>query len=180
MKVDTDFVMSINGESVTTEHTLPVYNPATRSVFAKVPDASKAQLDTTVIAAREAFALWSNTPVDERQAALEHFADLLEERGWVGGEQTAAAFYTICVLKAVSVVSEYVVVELEGAFHSLGREDVGVVFQAKDEAGSVEVRDFRAVDCLPVIRTFCPNQRPGSQLIRPLISRRPAHNPRRK
>ena len=79
MKVDSDFVMSINGESVTTEHTLPVYNPATRSVFAQVPDASKAQLDATVAAARQAFAGWSQTPVDERQAALERFADLLEE-----------------------------------------------------------------------------------------------------
>ena len=79
MNVNTDFVMSINGESVTTEHTLPVYNPATRSVFAQVPDASKAQLDATVAAAREAFAGWSQTPVDERQAALERFADLLEE-----------------------------------------------------------------------------------------------------
>ena len=79
MKVDTDFVMSINGEAVTTEHTQPVYNPATRSVFAQVPDASKAQLDTTVAAARQAFAGWRQTPVDERQAALERFADLLEE-----------------------------------------------------------------------------------------------------
>jgi acyl-CoA reductase-like NAD-dependent aldehyde dehydrogenase len=79
MKVDTDFVMSINGEAVTTEHTLPVYNPATRSVFAQVPDASKAQLNATVTAARQAFAGWSKTPVEERQAALERFADLLEE-----------------------------------------------------------------------------------------------------
>ena len=71
MKVDSDFVMSINGESVTTGHTLPVYNPANRSVFAQVPDASKAQLDATVAAARQAFAGWSQTPVDERQAALE-------------------------------------------------------------------------------------------------------------
>ena len=66
MKVDSDFVMSINGESVTTGHTLPVYNPANRSVFAQVPDASKAQLDATVAAARQAFAGWSQTPVDER------------------------------------------------------------------------------------------------------------------
>jgi len=79
MKVDTDFVMSINGEAVTTEHTLPVFNPATRSVFAQVPDASKAQLDATVAGAQQAFAGWSQTPVDQRQAALERFADLLEE-----------------------------------------------------------------------------------------------------
>ena len=39
MKINTDFVMSINGEAVTTEQTQPVFNPATRSVFAQVPDA---------------------------------------------------------------------------------------------------------------------------------------------
>ncbi|MDB3966523.1 aldehyde dehydrogenase family protein, partial [Porticoccaceae bacterium] len=63
---------------VTTENTLPVYNPATRSVFAQVPDASKAQLDETVSTARQAFNLWSKTSADERQAALEAYADLIE------------------------------------------------------------------------------------------------------
>ena len=79
MKIDTDFAMTINGQSVTTENTLPVYNPATRSVFAQVPDASRAQLDQTVNAARQAFGSWSQTPVEERQAALERFANLIEE-----------------------------------------------------------------------------------------------------
>ena len=79
MKIDSDFVMTINGEAVSTDNTLPVYNPATRSVFAQVPDASQAQLDDTVSAARQAFASWSKTPVEARQAALERFADLLEE-----------------------------------------------------------------------------------------------------
>jgi acyl-CoA reductase-like NAD-dependent aldehyde dehydrogenase len=79
MKIDTDFVMTINGQAVTTDNTLPVYNPATRSVFAHVPDASKAQLDDTVSAARQAFGSWSKTPAEERQAALERFADLIEE-----------------------------------------------------------------------------------------------------
>jgi len=54
MKIQTDFVMSINGEAVTTEQTQPVFNPATRSVFAQVPDASKEQLDQTVDAAHRA------------------------------------------------------------------------------------------------------------------------------
>ena len=79
MKIDTDFAMTINGQMVTTENTLPVYNPATRSVFAQVPDASKAQLDETVSTARQAFNLWSKTSADERQAALETYADLIEE-----------------------------------------------------------------------------------------------------
>ena len=78
MKIQTDFVMSINGEAVTTEQTQPVFNPATRSVFAQVPDASKEQLDQTVDAAHRALKVWSATPADERQAALEAYADLIE------------------------------------------------------------------------------------------------------
>ncbi|MFK7732716.1 MAG: aldehyde dehydrogenase family protein [Pseudomonadales bacterium] len=79
MNIESDFVMTINGEAVTTNNTLPVYNPATRSVFAHVPDASRAQLDESVRTAREAFKSWSKTPAEERQAALEKFADLIEE-----------------------------------------------------------------------------------------------------
>ena len=70
--------MSINGEAVTTEQTQPVFNPATRSIFAQVPDASKEQLDQTVDAAHRALKMWSATPADERQAALETYADLIE------------------------------------------------------------------------------------------------------
>jgi hypothetical protein len=33
MEIQTNFVMSINGEAVTTEQTQPVFNPATRSGF---------------------------------------------------------------------------------------------------------------------------------------------------
>ena len=79
MKIDTDFAMTINGQMVTTDNTQPVYNPATRSVFAQVPDASRAQLDEAVSAARQAFGSWRQTPVEERQAMLERYADLLEE-----------------------------------------------------------------------------------------------------
>ena len=79
MNMDTDFVMTINGQTVTTENTLPVYNPATRSVFAQVPDASQAQLNDAVSAARQAQKSWKNTSMEERQATVERFADLLEE-----------------------------------------------------------------------------------------------------
>ena len=60
MKVDSNFVMSINGDAVTTEHTQPVYNPATRAVFAQVPDASREQLDQTVGFARVALKGWGS------------------------------------------------------------------------------------------------------------------------
>ncbi len=79
MKFDTDFVMTINGQAVTSDSTQPVYNPATRSVFAEVPDASRAQLDEAVGAARQAFRSWRETPIEERQAALERYADLIED-----------------------------------------------------------------------------------------------------
>ena len=79
MKIDSDFVMTINGESATTEQTQPVYNPATRSVFAQVPDASQQQLDETVQSAHIALKTWGTTTANDRQAALETYADLLEE-----------------------------------------------------------------------------------------------------
>ena len=78
MQFDTNYVMTINGEAVVTKNTQPVYNPATRAVFAEVPDASKELLDDTVRAARQALAPWRNTPVSQRQSAMEGFADLLE------------------------------------------------------------------------------------------------------
>ena len=78
MKVDSNFVMSINGDAVTTEHTQPVYNPATRDVFAQVPDASREQLDQTVGFARAALKGWAATPAEGRQAALERYASLIE------------------------------------------------------------------------------------------------------
>ena len=78
MQFDTNYVMTINGEAVVTKNPQPVYNPATRAVFAEVPDASKELLDDTVRAARQALGPWRNTPVSQRQAAMEGFADLLE------------------------------------------------------------------------------------------------------
>jgi len=79
MNIDSDFVMTINGQFVTTEQTQPVYNPATRSVFAQVPDASQKQLDETVQSAHIALKTWGTTTANDRQAALETYADLLEE-----------------------------------------------------------------------------------------------------
>ena len=78
MQFDTNYVMTINGEAVVTKNTQPVYNPATRAVFAEVPDASKELLDDTVRAARQALEPWRNTPISQRQSAMEGFADLLE------------------------------------------------------------------------------------------------------
>ena len=47
-------------------------------VFAQVPDASQKQLDETVQSAHIALKTWGTTTANDRQAALETYADLLE------------------------------------------------------------------------------------------------------
>jgi acyl-CoA reductase-like NAD-dependent aldehyde dehydrogenase len=74
-----DYTMTINGESQGASKTLEVFNPATREVIAKVPDASKDQLDAAVKAARAAFPKWSALPLAQRQKALEQVAGAIEK-----------------------------------------------------------------------------------------------------
>lgn len=69
MKTD-EYMMTIGGRQVHGEATLPVINPATEEVIARVPDASKAQLDAAVAAAKAAFPAWSARPLSERQALV--------------------------------------------------------------------------------------------------------------
>ncbi len=73
-----NYVMTINGKSALAENTKAVFNPATKEIIAQVPDCSIAQFEDTVTSAREAFKTWRQTSPDERQAAVEAFADLLE------------------------------------------------------------------------------------------------------
>lgn len=71
-----DFSLVIGGESVSTDATFPVINPATGEAFAECPDCSQAQLDVAMNAARDAFRPWA---ADEaaRRAALVAAADAL-------------------------------------------------------------------------------------------------------
>lgn len=73
------YQMTIGGELATSEKKINVYNPATKSVIASVPDATKEQLDAAVAAARNAFPGWSQTPLSQRQAALIKIAEAIEE-----------------------------------------------------------------------------------------------------
>lgn len=66
----TDFTMTIDGKAAGAATTLPVRNPATGEVFAHVPDAGQAELDSAVAAAARAFPSWAATPIEERRAAL--------------------------------------------------------------------------------------------------------------
>ncbi|WP_051194429.1 aldehyde dehydrogenase family protein [Nocardia jiangxiensis] len=74
-----EFAMTIDGRTVTTESTAPVYNPATGGVIARVPVAAREDLDAAVGAAHRAFGVWSRLAVEERQAVVSAMGDRLEE-----------------------------------------------------------------------------------------------------
>src|ERR1700744_5371839 len=76
--IDTDFTITIGGKSVSTADSAPVYNPATRSVTARVPVPSRYDLDRAVAAARDAFPAWAALAYCERQAAVAAIGDRLE------------------------------------------------------------------------------------------------------
>jgi len=76
--LDHDYRMLIGGRLVGSTQTLPAYNPATRAEIARVPDATKEQLDEAVAAAAQAFLSWSKTSWEQRAAVLEKMASALE------------------------------------------------------------------------------------------------------
>lgn len=70
-----DYAMTIGGQRVTGSSTFAVINPATKSVIAEVPDATREDLDRAVAAARDAFAGWAATPIEQRKAKLDALGD---------------------------------------------------------------------------------------------------------
>lgn len=75
--MNTQLTMTIGGQATSSAASIPVIDPATGEVFAQAPDASQAQLDEAVAAARHAFAPWSATPLNERRAILGNVAGVL-------------------------------------------------------------------------------------------------------
>lgn len=73
-----DYTLTINGQAAVGPRRYPVVNPATEEVFAEAPDASRAQLDEAVAAARKAFEGWSRTPVAERQRLVSAIGERLQ------------------------------------------------------------------------------------------------------
>jgi aldehyde dehydrogenase (NAD+) len=61
--------------------TLDVVDPTTETVFATIPDATPADVDLAVAAAREAFEPWWHTEPAERAALLRRVAGAIEARG---------------------------------------------------------------------------------------------------
>ncbi|MFT3977133.1 MAG: aldehyde dehydrogenase family protein [Sphingomonas bacterium] len=70
MNFDGDYRMLIGGELASGSATLDVVNPATEEVIARVPDATRDDLDKAIAAARAAFPGWAATPIEERKAKL--------------------------------------------------------------------------------------------------------------
>ncbi|MEY4377817.1 MAG: hypothetical protein RJB26_2367 [Pseudomonadota bacterium] len=74
MTTQNDFKMLIGGELVAAAATFDVVNPANEQVIARAPDASQADLDRAVAAARAAFPAWAATSIEERKAKLNELA----------------------------------------------------------------------------------------------------------
>ncbi|MGQ0590478.1 MAG: aldehyde dehydrogenase family protein [Sphingosinicella sp.] len=75
-------LLFIDGEWVESSHgkTIPVYDPSTGREIARIVDASDADVDRAVAAARRAFddGRWSGIPAYKRERILHRLADLLE------------------------------------------------------------------------------------------------------
>ncbi len=74
------FRMLIDGELVVGVKESPVYNPASRGIFAAAPRAEVDDVHRAVAAARQAFPSWARLPVDDRAALIDRLADRLWER----------------------------------------------------------------------------------------------------
>jgi acyl-CoA reductase-like NAD-dependent aldehyde dehydrogenase len=74
------FTHTIDGRGVPSASSFDIINPATGAVFARCPDASRAQLDEAVAAARQAFRTWSLLSFEERRKCLFRFAAEMREQ----------------------------------------------------------------------------------------------------
>lgn len=72
--------MTINGLAVTGNSTFDVINPADKSLLAACPQASLAQVDEAVAAAKAAFPAWAALDITERREKLLALADALEAK----------------------------------------------------------------------------------------------------
>ena len=77
MKIDTNLLIG-NSFEAGQDAAEQVFNPRTGEMILDVPEASTAQVDRAVAAARKAFDSWSRTTPGERAAALLRIADRVE------------------------------------------------------------------------------------------------------
>jgi acyl-CoA reductase-like NAD-dependent aldehyde dehydrogenase len=79
MKDQRAFAHTIDGRAVPGETGFDVIDPATGTVFAQAPDATRDQLDRAVAAARKAFGPWRALAHSDREAAMRAFAARIPE-----------------------------------------------------------------------------------------------------
>jgi aldehyde dehydrogenase (NAD+) len=77
MNFDTDYRMLIGGKLEAGSATFDVLNPATEQVIGQAPDATEADLDRAVAAARAAFPAWSALPIEKRREYLNKMAQAI-------------------------------------------------------------------------------------------------------
>lgn len=79
MADSSQYKMLIGGQLVgaSESESFNVVNPASEQVIASVPDASQADLDAAIAAARAAFPAWSAKTMDERRAVLNAMSDVI-------------------------------------------------------------------------------------------------------
>ncbi|MCU1478693.1 MAG: Aldehyde Dehydrogenase [Subtercola sp.] len=74
----TTYSMTIDGQSVATEHTIGVVNPATGEIFAEAPECSPEQLNQAMIAAQRAFETDWRYDLELRRSVMATCADALD------------------------------------------------------------------------------------------------------
>ena len=75
-----DLHLYIGGQWRKTAEELPVVNPATEEVIARLPHASIADLDDALEAAQAGFAVWRRTPPRTRSDIITRAAALMRSR----------------------------------------------------------------------------------------------------
>lgn len=69
--------MTIDGKAASSQSHLEVRNPATGQVFSEVPDAGAAELEAAIIAARNAFPAWRDTPWATRAGIVNRIGETI-------------------------------------------------------------------------------------------------------
>ena len=77
MDFNSNFNMTIGGRAVEGTSRFDVVNPANEQVIGSAPDATQADLDAAVAAARKAFPSWAATPIEDRKAKMNALAEAI-------------------------------------------------------------------------------------------------------
>lgn len=124
----------IGGQLVDSERWTEVIDPATGSACARSPEASIAQLDAAVAAARRAQPSWAALPPDERRHYLNRFADAI-----LGRAPELTALITLEQGKPLSE-AQAEVARAAAQIRLLAEIAIGPQVVRDDERGRVEIR----------------------------------------